>query len=198
MSIVTVTSLDPAELPRSQRARRDRIVAAAIERLGHDEYDEVQMRHVAETASVALATIYRYFSSKEHLYAAALLAWAEAFPPDATPLRGAHTDEERLRALMRRAVRAFERYPQMMRAEIVIEHSSDPNARALFDEFGRRNIAALRAALASTDPQRAAAIIETVNAVMVTRLRSWALGRCAIRDVDRSVQSAIALIFERP
>ena len=31
-------------------------------------------------------------------------------------------DEAQLRALMRRAVRAFERYPQMMRAEIVIEH----------------------------------------------------------------------------
>lgn len=195
--MAVVTTPDPADLPRGQRARRDRIVAAAIELLRDDEYDAIQMRHVAEAAHVALATIYRYFSSKEHLYAAALLAWAEAFPPDATPLRGADTDEARLRALMRRAVRAFERHPQMMRAEIVIEHSHDPNARAVFDEFGRRNIAALRAALASSEPARADAIIETVNAVMVTRLRSWALGRCTIRDVDRSVQDAIALIFER-
>jgi TetR/AcrR family transcriptional regulator, cholesterol catabolism regulator len=194
---VTVTALDPADLPRGQRARRDRIVAAAIDLLRHDEYDMIQMRQVAEAAQVALATIYRYFSSKEHLYAAALMAWAEAFPPDATPLRGADTDEARLRALMRRAVRAFERNPQMMRAEIVIEHSHDPNARVLFDEFGRRNIAALRTALASSDPARAAAIIETVNAVMVTRLRSWALGRCTIRDVDRSVQNAIELIFDQ-
>jgi AcrR family transcriptional regulator len=195
--MAVVATPDPADLPRGQRARRDRIVAAAIELLHDDEYDAIQMRHVAEAAHVALATIYRYFSSKEHLYAAALLAWAEAFAPEATPLRGADTDEARLRALMRRAVRAFERHPQMMRAEIVIEHSHDRNARAVFDEFGRRNIAALRVALASCEPARADVIIETVNAVMVTRLRSWALGRCTIREVDRSVQDAIALIFER-
>ena len=96
---------------------------------------------------------------------------------------------------MRRAVRAFERYPQMMRAEIVLESSTDPNARALFDQFAARNGDALRSALPSTDPDTAATIIETVNSVLATRLRSWALGRNTIADVDRSVQSTIDLIF---
>ena len=64
---------DPATLPTTQRARRERIVAAAVELLDHAEYDDVQMRDVAERAGVALATVYRYFSSKEHLYAAAIL-----------------------------------------------------------------------------------------------------------------------------
>ena len=38
------------------------------------------MRDVAREAGVALATVYRYFTSKEHLYAAALLDWASNFP----------------------------------------------------------------------------------------------------------------------
>jgi AcrR family transcriptional regulator len=145
---------------------------------------------------VALATVYRYFSSKEHLYAAALLEWATN-PPARSQSKRAESggDEARLRAHMRRAVRAFERYPQMMRAEIVLESSSDPNARALFDQFAALNVGALTSSLSSTDPATAAAIVETANSVLVTRLRAWALGRITIADVDRSVQRTLDLIF---
>ena len=96
---------------------------------------------------------------------------------------------------MRRAVRAFERYPQMMRAEIVLESSTDLNARALFDQFAARNRDALTSSLPTTDTETAAVIVETVNSVLVTRLRSWALGRITIGDVDRSVQKTLDLIF---
>ncbi len=187
---------NPASLPRGQQERRQRIVKAAINLLERGEYDAIQMRDVAEQAGVALATIYRYFTSKEHLYAAAMLEWASGYPTAgrAGSVSGAG-DESRLRALMRRAVRAFERYPQMMRAEIVLESSNDPNARALWDEFAAQNTATLTAAMSSTDPGTAAAIVDIANAVMVTRLRSWALGRCTIRDVDKSVQRALDLLF---
>jgi AcrR family transcriptional regulator len=195
-SVVAVHS-DPDSLPRGQQERRDRIVRAAISLLEHGgEYDQIQMRDVAGEAGVALGTVYRYFTSKEHLYAAALLEWADKFPPREPSKRaGGRSDEAQFRALMRRAVRAFERYPQMMRVEIVIESSPDPNARALFDQFGARNVGALTTALSATDPAKAAAIVETVNSVLVTRLRSWALGRITIAEVDRSVQRTIDLIF---
>jgi AcrR family transcriptional regulator len=187
---------DPRSLPRGQQERRERIVRAAIALLEHGEYDAIQMRDVAEAAGVALATIYRYFTSKEHLYAAALLEWASDYPVRGrASRRPGDSDEAALRALMRRAVRAFERHPQMMRAEIVLESSHDPNARALFDQFASQNASALLDALSSTEPSRAQAIVDTVNAVLSTRLRSWALGRSTIRDVDRAVALAIDLIF---
>jgi TetR/AcrR family transcriptional regulator, cholesterol catabolism regulator len=187
---------DPRALPPTQQERRRRIIAAAIALLEGGEYDTIQMRDVAERAGVALATIYRYFTSKEHLYAAALLLWAADYPLESRTFdRTNNTDEARIRALMRRAVRAFERHPQMMRALIVLESSNDPNARVLFQEFAKRNVDTLMAALRGMDPDTASAVVETVNAVMVTRLRSWALGRCSIRDVDRSVQRALDLIF---
>jgi TetR/AcrR family transcriptional regulator, cholesterol catabolism regulator len=187
---------DPTALPRGQQERRERIVRAAITLLEDGEYDAIQMRDVAQVAGVALATVYRYFTSKEHLYAAALLAWATTFPAGGPAKRtGGSSDEAQLRALMRRAVRAFERYPQMMRAEIVLESSTDPNARALFDQFAALNTDALTSSLASTPRETAAVIVETVNSVLATRLRSWALGRITIGEVDRAVQRTIDLIF---
>jgi AcrR family transcriptional regulator len=186
---------DPATLPAGQQERRDRIVHAAFALLERGEYDAIQMRDVAREAGVALATIYRYFTSKEHLYAAALVEWAADYPTRGRPAADQVSNEAQLRALMRRAVRAFEHYPQMMRVEIVLESSTDPNARALFDQFAGNNRRALMDALSSADADTAAAIVETVNSVMVTRLRSWALGRGTIQDVDRSVQRTLDLIF---
>jgi AcrR family transcriptional regulator len=190
---------DPDTLPPGQRERRSRIVRAAIDLLEVGEYDTIQMRDVAAHSDVALGTLYRYFRSKEHLYAAALVDWSADYRPRSRPGVGdGDTDVDRLRALMKRAVRAFERRPQMMRAEVVIEGSSDPHARALFDRFAAQNLAALTDALRDASPEDAAAIIETVNSVLANRLRSWALGRTTIEDVERAVQRAIDLIYSPP
>src|SRR5262249_62140274 len=90
---------DPASLPPGQQERRRRIVQAAIDLLEQGEYEAIQMRDVAQAAGVALATIYRYFTSKEHLYPPALLEWAPDFPaPGRPPRLPADDDEARLRA----------------------------------------------------------------------------------------------------
>jgi AcrR family transcriptional regulator len=190
---------DPDALPAAQRERRERIVRAAIELLGEREYETVQMRDVAERAGVALGTLYRYFSSKEHPYAAARRAGSAANRPrPAAAGRDDDTDEQRLRAMMRRAVRAFERWPQMFRAQMVIELSADPNARTLYDAFATQNAAALTSALQHLDPATAKAVITAANCVMANHLRAWAHGRGTIRDVDRAVEGTIDLIFGAP
>ncbi len=56
----------------AQAARDDRLVRAAIELAGQGGYDAVQMREVARHAGVALATLYRYYPSKNQLLLAAV------------------------------------------------------------------------------------------------------------------------------
>ena len=65
-------SLPVATLTAGQQARRQRVVAAALELAAGGGYEAVQMRDVSTKADVALGTIYRYFSSKDHLLAAAM------------------------------------------------------------------------------------------------------------------------------
>ena len=62
-----------------QRARRDRIVQATVQLMSVKDYDSLQMKDITAAAGVALGTTYRYFSSKDHLVAEALLAWSEQF-----------------------------------------------------------------------------------------------------------------------
>ena len=80
------SSFSAARTP-SQVARRDRIIRAATELLEEREYERIQIRHVAEAASVALGTLYRYFPSKEQLYAEVLLTWSESFETRRPPPR---------------------------------------------------------------------------------------------------------------
>ena len=69
----------PESLDGRQRERRDRIVQATVQLMVHTDYDSLQMKDITAEAGVALGTTYRYFNSKDHLVAEALLAWAEQF-----------------------------------------------------------------------------------------------------------------------
>src|SRR3974390_1759139 len=67
----------PRTLTRAQQARRQRVVDAAMELGLEGGYDAVQMRDVAARADVAMGTVYRYFTSKDHLLSATLVHWVE-------------------------------------------------------------------------------------------------------------------------
>src|SRR4051812_42735644 len=99
-----------ATMTRSQVARRTRVIEAALELAAEGGYDAVQMRDVAATASVALGTIYRYFSSKDHLLAAALVEWSGDLQKRLAvrPPKG-ETPAERVVDVVRRAHRSMER-----------------------------------------------------------------------------------------
>lgn len=187
-------------LPEYQRKRRQRIIEAALELLADGEYETIQVRDVAERAGTSLGTLYRYFSSKEHLYAAAVLEWASNFalPGQQRSQRRGQTDEERLRQLMARTIRALERQPQMMRAQMILENSNDPNAQTLYRQFGVEHVATLRAGLKDMSSEDAAAVVDTCLSVMTIGLHSWARGARTIRDVERAVQRTIDLIFSPP
>jgi AcrR family transcriptional regulator len=69
------TLLIPTVLSDTQAGRRDLVVAAATELAEAGGYDAVVMKAVADRSGVALATIYRWFASKDHLLTEVLLVW---------------------------------------------------------------------------------------------------------------------------
>jgi AcrR family transcriptional regulator len=116
-------------LTRAQQARRQRVIDAAMA-LGLDGgYDAVQMRDVAAQADVAMGTVYRYFTSKDHLLAATLVHWVEQLavrieqhPP--------HSDQpaDRVLEVLDRALRAMGRQPRLVAAVFTSLSSPDPAA----------------------------------------------------------------------
>src|SRR3974390_3390188 len=95
-----------ARLSTRQAARRQRLLDSALGLLEERDYERISVREVAESAGVALATLYHYFPSKDHLFAEALVQWASTLGPDVTrrPLTGT-TAAQRVEGALLRAAR---------------------------------------------------------------------------------------------
>ncbi len=62
-------------LTEEQLERRARVVEVATELADAGGYEAVVMKEVAERSGVSLATLYRWFASKDHLLTEVLLHW---------------------------------------------------------------------------------------------------------------------------
>jgi AcrR family transcriptional regulator len=198
---VSNTLADEASRPAaartpSQQARRDRILAAAQRLLHEREFEQIQVRDVAEDAGVALGTLYRYFPSKELLYAHALLAWSETFEARVLARsKDTDSDADRLRAALRGAVRAYERAPSFFRLLTLLEVATDPGVRAVFSAFADRFTMVLRGVVRDTDEHDAGTIAFIAGAVLGSGLRSWSLHGTPIRTVCDRIDDTVDLLF---
>lgn len=190
----TLPDLD--SLRPDQRDRRDRIVAAAAALMSTVDYERIQVRDVADEAGVALGTLYRYFGSKDHLFACALLAWSAGFG-ERLDRRSSGTTRDRVAAIYRRAARAFERDPLVYAALLQVQASTDPDASAVIATFEDQQSAAFGQALDGYDSPRRADVLAVMGAVLDGNLRAWQLGRIPIVEVHRAIDRAAALIFDR-
>jgi AcrR family transcriptional regulator len=118
-------------LSTRQQARRQRIVDAATKLAAAGGYEAVMMKDVAARAGVALGTVYRYFASKDHLLAEALVAWGGRLGEKLrlSPPRGV-TAGERVAAVFRRMARGVAAEPELGIALTRALLACDPSAFA--------------------------------------------------------------------
>jgi len=187
----------PADLTPSQLARRQRIVDAGLALLRERDFDQIQVKDVAEAANVALGTVYRYFSSKEHIFAEVLVTWASALGTNISrhPLKG-ETDAERLTEVFHRSVRAFQRQPSLARLVATLETSSDPYATEILDRLSSTTNPVYIDAIHDLDPDDAKRVVHVVDAVLATSLRTWTAHRVPIARVYDDLTNAIELLLE--
>ncbi len=158
------------------------------------DYAHIQVKDVAERAGVALGTLYRYFSSKDHLMACALLEWSSSFA-ERVDQSGTATAVERVKAVYGRAARAFENEPRVFDALMQLQASRDPQATALFSEFGDRQTAAFGAALDELPADTRTDIVDIMSAVLSESLRGCQQGNRTRADVRRRIDRAAELLI---
>ena len=193
---VTASPAPAVATTESQRGRRQRILQVAAELLEAREYERIQIRDVAEEAGVALGTLYRYFPSKEQLFANVLLDWSASYQAAVGQRRdGAGSDAERLKFALRRSVRAFEKRPNFFRLIAVLEVVQDPNVAGPYAAYADRIERTLADTLVDTDPDDAVVITATVRALLGSVLRGWSHGRYSLAEVRRILDRAVDLLL---
>ncbi len=186
----------PDGLSTRQAARRQRMLDAALSLLEVRDYERISVREVAEAASVALATLYHYFPSKEQLFAEALVQWASSLGASVTtrPLMGS-TPARRVEDALLRSVRAFERRPQLARLIGRLEMSGDPFARDVLARLDAVTTDVYLDLLSELPHEEAVRIVRVLDSVLDSSLRAWSSGRSTIRDVRRALSDAVALVL---
>ena len=173
-----------ADMTSGQLARRAKIIEAVIDLIADVGADAVQMRDVASRSGVALGTVYRYFSSKEHLLAAALEDWqkrltrrvlAAGGPADEGPLPG-------VLDYLRRAQRAFHRNPRMTALMLQAMTSTDVEAKAAIDHMGRTNVEMFDRLLEGIAPERIPDVSFGLNAALTSALTAVLTGAMTLDE----------------
>jgi TetR/AcrR family transcriptional regulator, cholesterol catabolism regulator len=189
---------EPETLTTSQAARRDRVVTAALQLAAEGGYDAVQMRDVAQTAEVALGTIYRYFPSKDALLAGVMHQWMtdlEQRLSQRAP-RGA-TTAERVFDVLRRAVHGMEREPRLAEAVITALTSDDPrSAEALRGATEAMHRVVLRAFPGGIDAGTEQALSKVLGHVWFSCLVSWTTGVGDMAWVADELEIACHLLLD--
>ena len=178
----------------SQRARRRRILNAAVSLARQGGYDAVQMREVAELADVALGTLYRYFPSKVHLLSAAMVRQLESLqeqltreqPKGADPGSAYSTSSTGSSRLSRAIVWSSD---ALVRAMIV----AGPDE---IDQVNAVNSAIIATAMHGPGvevTERDFAVSLLIGKVLLTDLIGWLCDRMSIEQVRASLSDMVAV-----
>lgn len=184
-----------ADLPAYKQARRAQIVRAGLAALKQHDYEQIQIRTVAEKADVALGTLYRYFTSKEHLYAAVLMEWAQ--PVLADTVTDPRPAERRVREKVRGIIASFERRPALFKVCMLLQNSSDANAARIMAEFANAAQRSLADDFASLGEQSAVDTAMMLWGIVSTMLGAAIQRGYPMADAYRVADAFIDLVALR-
>jgi AcrR family transcriptional regulator len=174
------------------------VLRAALDLGASGGYDAVQMRDVATSAGVALGTIYRYFSSKDHLLAAAMVEWTHDLERRVgqKPPKG-DTTTERVSDVLRRATRAMEKEPKLSEAVVTALLSPDRGAAACQEDVSAAMTRIMSLALGDDfDPAFKLQATRTLGHVWFSALIGWVNGWSGMEKVADELEIATHLVLD--
>lgn len=182
-----------------QLERRKHLIEAAVALVCETGVERLQMKQVSERSGVALGTTYRYFSSKEHLLAAAAADWRGRLMADlAAEVRGPGGPAslaDRVARFVLRGMRAFQRQPNLAHLLVSATVSTDPfasEAVAGMSGAGRASLLAVMPELPSEDRTVVPHLIESA---WDGELVAWVTGRSTLADACARLESVIRLVL---
>jgi AcrR family transcriptional regulator len=181
-----------------QLQRRDALLTAVMELAAERGIDNVQMKLVAERSGVALGTTYRYFASKEHLLASALVEWqarlTDRLAAEPARLVGDLQRVDRVVDFLHRGMRGFQRYPSYADLMVYVAGSRDPHASEAMHAMSIRTDRVLRLYLG---PEPAQGAFETVSfvigSVWLNAIITWRAGRDSLEDAYSKIENGVRL-----
>jgi AcrR family transcriptional regulator len=189
---MTVIPAQPAT--EAQRARYRRMVDVATMLVTTGGEDALQMSEMPSLAEVSLATLYRYFPSKEHLLYAVVQQHLESLLARAHPSqRAGLTVRDRVARTLLRAFEFDQRVPTLGSVVRRLIRLSDPAFRAERERAGRLQLdIVLKVAEPMSEYQRQ--VLWVVLAAAGAAIEGWMVGSVPASEVQFAIHTACRLL----
>jgi AcrR family transcriptional regulator len=179
----------------TQTERRDRVLETAAVLAAEGGYEAVAMKAVADRSGVALATLYRWFDSKDQLLAEVLLRWMGALESTLRAQVSGDSPAARAAAVMRYVGDVVADNPRLAAASINALLSFDDGVVANHDSFHDALVRWIDLAVGPDLIADRPGAVELLEHVMFSSLIGLARGRDTAEAVrDRLVLAAHLLL----
>lgn len=185
----------PAEpSSQGQKDRYDRMLRAAVKLGSQQDFERVQMQDVAAESEVAIATLYRYFPSKVHLFVGVMRAELEKVDPTQLAVHEGQDLGEVVTALLMgftREMDANRRLSMSMIQSIILSEGLDSPDSAVIEEAFLAlllRVAGWHAAPTEDQRRRCWLVIQCWFGVLVTTLSGNRPLEAAEADVRRACE----------
>lgn len=180
----------------SQKERRARIIAATLELLDESGPQALQMREVTSRSGVALATVYRYFPSKDYLVVMSLLSWSEGLVDSvAEPLQPVTDPAEALIGMLAAAVDECVAHRAYAAAFALAAASADPLVLEGFASFRTLFVAFLDRALVGVSQPDRETIAVITEGLWLRSLIEIGFLHASAGDVKHTFERVVRLCF---
>lgn len=185
------------QIERSQAARRMRIRDAARELASRGGYAAVTMHDVAERAGVGRATVYRYYSSKDHLIADVHLEQSHALVDilRADPPAG-NDPAERLAEVCSRLVDVAAGDLPLTEAGVTLALSDDPAIASAQEWRAQMMVPYLETALGQRAHPDLEIVADVMQAVLFQALLGLVRGRYDVDEAKALLTRAAHLLLD--
>lgn len=198
MARVPVAPQPVESMTDRQLQRREALLAAVMQLALERGIDNVQMKSVAERSGVALGTTYRYFASKEHLLASALVEWQARLTDlillESQEFEGNDQRVDGIVDFLHRGMRGFQRYPSYADLMIYVAASRDPYARQALEAMAVRTDKVLRLYLGPAIDQKLFDTVSfTIGSVWLNAILMWRSGRDSLDAAYANIENGVRL-----
>jgi AcrR family transcriptional regulator len=153
------------------------------------------MRDVARNAGIALGTLYRYFPSKEYLFAVAIDRWVHQIESEASAEVSEEATDQRLKVVLRRAIDAVAIVPNWFSVMIALASSRDPLIQGPWEAIHRSTERLLRNAMPDVVDDDAETVIGVLGAIIQVGWQDVFLGSIDVVQLQARVDVTIDLVF---
>lgn len=198
MSVASAESFpDPDTLHPNQLARRNNIVKAALDLLTKNDYDDVKITAVATKSGVALGTVYRYFNSKERLFAEAYILWQQRRYEALKERKIRFTSEENyVRKMFTGSFRELWKNPNVTKVLYIINSANDPALSEMRKQIEKQMLQILTPAFGNNPSKTDIDIFRTLNNVLYGNFQSVSMNSISYEEGLRRMNAAVDLIYK--